>query len=73
MMNKIVMRKVTRGTETSKYPEENKENSIPQVAASERGRGQTADLSAGLWITHDAECIEAEHDWKVRAERVRPP
>ncbi len=28
----------TRGTETSKYPEEKKENSIPQVAASERGR-----------------------------------
>ena len=28
----------TRGTETSKYPEEKKENSILQVAASERGR-----------------------------------
>ena len=27
----------TRRTETSKYPEEKKENSIPQVAASERG------------------------------------
>ena len=31
----------TRGTETSKYPEEKKENSILQVAASERGRAQT--------------------------------
>ena len=30
--------KGTRGTETSKYPEEKKENSILQVAASERGR-----------------------------------
>ena len=30
--------KGTRGTETSKYPEEKKETSIPQVAASERGR-----------------------------------
>ena len=29
--------KGTRGTETSKYPEEKKENSILQVAASERG------------------------------------
>ena len=31
----------TRGTETSKYPEEEKETSIPQVAASERGGAQT--------------------------------
>ena len=40
--------KATRGTETSKYPEEEKETSIPLVAASERGRGQTEDLSSGL-------------------------
>ena len=33
--------KGTRGTETSKYPEEEKSNEIPLVAASERGRGQT--------------------------------
>ena len=32
----------TRGTETSKYPEEEKSNEIPPVVASERGRGQTA-------------------------------
>ena len=31
----------TRGTETSKYPEEEKETSIFQVAASERERAQT--------------------------------
>jgi hypothetical protein len=31
----------TGGTETSKYPKEKKETSIPQVAASERGRAQT--------------------------------
>ena len=31
----------TRGTETSKYPEEKKENSNPRVAASERGPAQT--------------------------------
>ena len=28
----------TRGTETSKYPEEEKSTEIPLVAASERGR-----------------------------------
>ena len=28
----------TRGSETSQYPEEKKETSIPSVAASERGR-----------------------------------
>ena len=35
------VKKTTRGTETSKYPEEEKENSIPVVAASEEGRAQT--------------------------------
>ena len=37
----IVPREGTRGTETSKYPEEKKERSISQVAASERERAQT--------------------------------
>ena len=36
--------KGTRGSETSKYPEEKKENSIPLVVASEEGRGQTEGL-----------------------------
>ncbi len=31
----------TRGTETSKYPEEKKSTEIPRVVASESGRGQT--------------------------------
>ena len=43
-MNQIVCEKGTRGSETSKYPEEKKENSIPLVVASEEGRGQTASL-----------------------------
>ena len=43
-MNKIVQAEGTRGTETSKYPEEKKETSIPLVAASEEGRGQTESL-----------------------------
>ena len=34
-------RRRTRGTETSKYPEEKKSKEIPSVAASERGRAQT--------------------------------
>ena len=48
MVNKIAIEKVTRGTETSKYPEEEKETSISQVAASERERGQTGSLLPGL-------------------------
>jgi hypothetical protein len=34
-------RRPTRGTETSKYPEERKAIATPQVAASERGIAQT--------------------------------
>ena len=43
-MNKIVPTEGTRGTETSKYPEEKKENSISRVVASEKERGQTGGL-----------------------------
>ena len=34
----------TRGTETSKYPEEEKSSEIPKVAASELGEAQTMEL-----------------------------
>ena len=44
-VNQIACDKETRGTETSKYPEEEKETSISGVAASETERGQT-DLRA---------------------------
>ena len=40
----IVQAEGTPGSETSKYREEKKENSIPLVVASEQGRGQTASL-----------------------------
>ena len=40
-LNQIGWQEGTRGSETSKYPEEKKENSIPLVVASEEGRGQT--------------------------------
>ena len=43
-MNQIVSEEGTRGTETSKYPEEKKETSISVVAASEEERGQTRRL-----------------------------
>jgi len=33
-----LLKRATRGTETSKYPEEKKETSIPLVVASERGK-----------------------------------
>ena len=36
----------TRGTETSKYPEEKKTKVIPLVAASERGTAQTCIVTA---------------------------
>ena len=39
----IVCEEGTRGTETSKYPEEEKEKSIPIVAASEVGVAQTKE------------------------------
>ena len=45
----IVCEKGTRGSETSKYPEEKKENSITRVVASETVRGQTGGLrTAGV-------------------------
>ena len=47
-MRKTAHREGTRGTETSKYPEEEKETSIFLVAASERERGQTTSLLVGL-------------------------
>ena len=43
--------KRTRGTETSKYPEESKSTETPLVAASERGIAQTGGKKflPGLW------------------------
>ena len=47
-MSKVACNEETRGTETSKYPEEEKEKSIFQVAASERETGQTRSLLLGF-------------------------
>jgi hypothetical protein len=40
----------TRGTETSKYPEEKKTIVIPQVVASERGVAQTVEISVSTGL-----------------------
>ena len=49
MDESIVHERGTRGSETSKYPEEKKENSITLVVASETVRGQTGGLrTAGV-------------------------
>ena len=53
MSEYIAHEKETRGTETSKYPEEEKETSIFLVVASERERGQTVSLLTGLRTTHN--------------------
>ena len=55
----------TRGTETSKYPQEKKENSIPKVAASEIRRAQTDGRNTvGVTdYTHDS-LRRFEHDGK---------
>ena len=68
MNESIVHEKGTRGSETSKYPEEKKENSIPLVVASEEGRGQTVSLRthgvAGLRDLTIADLKVLERDTK---------
>ena len=65
----------TRGTETSKYPEEEKSTEIPLVAASERGGGQTARrFGPGGGVgpeTWDAGASGTA--WEGRRDRVTAP
>ena len=58
----------TRGTETSKYPEEEKTTVIPQVAASERGGAQTeaVEAAAGLKDSEIGRLLPGEQGWKTR-------
>jgi hypothetical protein len=42
----IALRKLTRGSEPSQYPQEEKTIVIPLVAASERGSAQTEQVSS---------------------------
>ncbi len=65
-LNKIEWAEGTPGTETSKYREEKKENSIPSVVASEEGEGQTESLRT-LGV---AGCQrEEEHDLNTEGKR----
>ena len=64
----------TQGTETSKYLQEQKENSIPWVAASETGRAQTKELALWGCRTHYTELQKYELDeatWKGPRYKVK--
>ena len=79
----------TGGTETSKYPEEEKSTEIPRVVASEMGRAQTrarvslaALLHEGVWgrpspvRQHRGAVTKRARSgraWKGPPERVRAP
>ena len=64
----------TRGTETSKYPEEKKERSISQVAASEREGAQTNRLrSGGVVGRQNVRRSLGEAFWKGPPKRVTDP
>ena len=64
----------TRGTETSKYPEEKKEKSISLVVASEEERGQTGRLRRAGVEGHQREAEgEQKSVGKRRPERVTAP
>ena len=56
----IVERRRTRGTETSKYPEEKKSTEIPLVVVSERGGAQTGSVA---WMLGEA-------GWKAPPQQV---
>ena len=62
--------KVTQGTETSKYLEEEKEKSIFLVAASEGERAQTGNLFPGLRTDHKCMVFLVEDNWKVAPQKV---
>ena len=64
----------TRGTETSKYPEEKKEKSISSVAASESEGAQTIRLRLdGVVGRQKAGGNLGEGFWKGLPKRVRGP
>ena len=67
------MQKATRGTETSKYPEEEKETSISQVAASERERAQTEDFSFRGCGPLKGHKLPSRTHWEVWTKRVKSP
>ena len=67
----------TRGTETSKYPEEEKSSEIPPVVASERGRGQTGGRASAAGVVgpltaQSENPAEAERPGKAGATGLEP-
>ena len=69
----IGRREATGGTETSKYPEEKKENSISEVAASEMERAQTMVRAPWGYGLHKVFERIAEWFWESQPERVKDP
>ena len=74
---RIGRREATRGTETSKYPEEEKSTEIPPVVASERGRGQTGGSESpagvvGLTIERLQRDAEAERPGRAGGTGLEP-
>ena len=69
MTESIGHEKATRGTETSKYPEEEKETSIPSVAASERGRAQTT-VYCGVVDHSSRKALIVEELWNELPKKV---
>ena len=63
----------TQGTETSKYLEEQKETSIPSVAASESGHSPNRDSSRGCGSSRGYKTVDSGSVWKVAPERVKVP
>ena len=66
----------TRGTETSKYPEEEKTNVIARVVASESAGAQTGAVKAAAGVVGPAAKETrtlGEAPWKGAPERVRGP
>ena len=61
----------TRGTETSKYPEEEKSKEIPKVVASEIGRGQTGSSNTAGVRTDISTSKYSRTGWEARPETVR--
>ena len=88
-LNKIGCEEATRGTETSKYPEEEKSTEIARVAASESAPAQThvcvsvrALLHVGLWgrTFHGPYTMDgvtkrrgSGTTWEGRRNRVKAP
>ena len=64
-------RKPTLGTETSQYREEKKSTEIPQVAVSERGRGQTAGACSGGVVGPRYGMYDARVKWPGKARQRR--